>query len=160
MSKEIVIREFFIMEQIADDDLTIVLAPDVYAVKDYLATIEDPHDAEWLITGYEDGYPVSTNKIPPHSKGKRAFTTALNKLEDLSRTAKLEHGDIVVDAIGRIYQYDADSPEYGYFTVPILDEDGMPCEDNQLTVDDVDAIKRLKHLGLGYIVKAICKNAD
>lgn len=155
MSKEIVIREFFIMEQVIDGDLTLVLAPDIYTIKDYISTIEHPHDAEWIIRAYVDGFVKQTLTIPSPSKGKRMINTALAKLQDLPRISKLEQGDIVVDINGRIYQYDADSPEFGYFTIPIIDEDGMPCEDNLLTIDDTDAIKRLRELKLNHIVKTI-----
>lgn len=149
----IVNREFFVMEQVCDGVLTLVLAPDVFAVRDYLATIEEPQDAEWIIKANVGGRVSQTVRVPAPSKGSQE--TALAVLRDLPRIARLDHGDIVVDVSGRIYQYDADSPEFGYFTNPLLDEEGEPLDDNALTVEHVKYIRQLRLLDFGTIISTI-----
>lgn len=149
-----VIREFFVMRQIYDGILTLVIAPDVMAVNDYLASIEKPQEAEWIIEANVGGRVSQTVRVPVPSKGPQR-AAALSLLRELPRLARLDHGDIVIDASGHIYQYDADSPEFGYFTNPLLDEDGEPLDDNALTCEHTEYIRQLRRKDLGNIISAI-----
>jgi hypothetical protein len=149
MTDSITNCEFFVMETGAE----LAIAVDVQHVQDYMA---DAWGKPWIVYGCVNGTAISTTKIAV--KTARGMQIALGKIPALPGHAKLEHGDIVVDHKGRIYQYDADSPEFGNYTVPITDECGFPMETNQLTCEDVDILYDLQQfntVGFNMVVAAI-----
>lgn len=137
-------RNFFVLEQVRDDDdePCIALFPDLDALKTYIGELISENNLEypeksWTITSYADGIAkrsyvidVMTTDCANHALHRiRDFTHAINNISD---------GDTVIDNKGRIFTYDSTELSGGFYHSPL--ESGTIY----LTRNDTDYINYLK----------------
>lgn len=148
-------RNFFVLEQVRDDDdePCIALFPDLDTLKTYIGELISENNLEypdksWTITSYADSIAkrsyvvdvMTTDCASNALRQIRDFTHAINNISD---------GDTVIDNKGRIFTYDSTELSGGFYHSPL--ESGTIY----LTRADADYIDYLKRNNMRSLARRI-----